>query len=222
MTEAPIGSAVAGALGLFAFMLAFTFQIVGERYSKRRELFLSEISDIRTSYLYAGLVPEPIRSQARKMIVSYVDIRVDMVQGVSGLEQTKIKSQVILDSLWSYSETLAAQDRSSEAYSLFIASISQLVQMYNERIAVALQTQLPRTILYVLAFVGFFSMMAHGYSFGIAGRLSLAINVVFAMTFAAVMWLVLALDNPEAGLIRIDHRALLHLRDQLHHLLAGL
>src|SRR5689334_1240211 len=57
--DGPISSAVGGALGLFAFMLAFTFQIVGNRYDQRRELMLNEIGNIRTTYLNAGLVPEP-------------------------------------------------------------------------------------------------------------------------------------------------------------------
>ena len=78
--EGPIGSVVGATLGLFAFMLAFTFQIVGNRFDTRRELLLQEVSTIRTTYLNAGLVPEPIRSQARKLLVHYVDIRVGMIR----------------------------------------------------------------------------------------------------------------------------------------------
>jgi len=215
LADAPINSAVAGSLGLFAFMLAFTFQIVGDRFSKRRELFLNEVSEIRTSYLYAGLIPEPTRSQARKMIVSYVDVRVQLLHDISLLKEAEIKSQKILDSLWSYAETLSAQDRSSESYSLFTSSVSQMISLFNERITVTLQTKLPQMILYVLAFVGFFSMLSLGFYFGITGKVSFAINLVFAITFAAVMWLIFALDNPEVGLIQVDQSALVRLRGEL-------
>lgn len=216
MQDAPIGSAVGASLALFAFMLAFTFDMVGDRYSKRKELLVNEISDIRTSYLNAGLVPEPIRSQARKFIIEYVDLRVELQQDFSKLEQAKLRSQAILDSLWHYSEELAAQDRSSEAYSLFMSSVSDLVRSFNERITVVLQFRLPPAILYILSVVGFFSTLALGFQFGVSGRISFLVNLLLGITFAAVMWLIFALDHPEAGLIKISDAPLMTLQRQLH------
>ena len=108
INDAPISSAVAAALGLLAFMLAFTFQIVGNRLDNRKALLLTEISDIRTAYQCAGLVPEPIRSQTRQKILRYVDIRVDFLHNRRGLPEVMTESRSILDSLWSFSEQLAA------------------------------------------------------------------------------------------------------------------
>src|SRR5436190_18116585 len=217
MEDAPISSAVGASLALFAFMLAFTFDMVGDRFAKRKELFVNEVSDIRTTYLNAGLVPEPIRSHARKFIIMYVDLRVDLRRYLSNLEQVKVKSQAILDSLWHYSEELAAQDRSSEAYSLFTSSVRNLVNSFNERITVALQFHIPPAILYVLSFVGFFSTLALGFQFGVSGRVSFLVNLLIGITFAAVMWLIFALDHPEAGLIKISDAPLMTLQQQLHH-----
>jgi hypothetical protein len=214
--DAPISSAVGATLGLFAFMLAFTFQIVGNRFDTRKELLLNEVSDIRTSYLYAGLVPEPFRTEARKLLVTYVDIRVELGNDLSKFEQVRLRSQRILDSLWNYSEALAVQDRSSEAYALFISSISNLVTLFNERITVALQYRLPLGILYVLAFVAFFSTLALGYQFGISGGVNFLITLFLAITFAAVMWLIFALDRPETGVIRVNQAPLMTLYEQLH------
>jgi len=216
MHDAPISSAVGASLALFAFMLAFTFEMVGDRFAKRKELLMTEISDIRTSYLTAGLVPEPIRSQARKLIVEYVDIGVELSRDVSKLEQAKLRSQEILDSLWHYSEELAAQDRSSEAYSLFTSSLNNLVSSFNERVATVLQFHLPSAILYVLSFVAFLSTLALGFQFGISGNVSFMVNLLLGITFAAVMWLVFALDHPEAGVIRISDAPLMTLHKQLH------
>lgn len=217
MPDAPISSAVGASLALFAFMLAFTFEIVGNRFERRKELMVNEISDIRTSYLNAGLVPEPMRSQARKFIIEYVDVRVELSRDPSKLEQAKVSSQRILDSLWHYSEELAAIDRSSEAFSLFISSITGLVSSYNERVTVALQFHLPPAILYVLSFVAFLSTLALGFQFGISGKVSFLVNLLLGITFAAVMWLIFALDHPEAGVIKISDAPLMTLQQQLHH-----
>jgi uncharacterized protein DUF4239 len=215
MQDAPVSSAVGASLALFAFMLALTFDMVGDRFAKRKELLVNEISDIRTSYLNAGLVPEPIRSQARKVIVEYVDLRIELRRDPSKLEPVKLRSQAILDSLWHYSEQLAAQDRSSEAYSLFMSSIANLVKSFNERVTVALQFRLPSAILYVLSLVGFFSTLALGFQFGISGKVSFLVNLLLGVTFAAVMWLIFALDHPEAGVIQISDAPLITLKQQL-------
>jgi hypothetical protein len=214
--DAPISSAVGASFALFAFMMAFTFEMVVNRFEKRKELLVSEISDIRSSYLNAGLVPEPIRSKAREFIIEYVDVRVALSRDFSQLQHAKLRSQQILDSLWRYSEELAEHDRSSEAYSLFILSVNKLVNSFNERVAVALQFRLPAAVLYVLSFVAFFSAIALGFQFGISGKTSFLINLLLGISFATVMWLIFALDHPEAGVIRISDAPLITLQQQLH------
>ena len=216
LPEGPIGSAVGATLGLLAFMLAFAFQMVGNRFDKRRELLVQEVTDIRVAYLNAGLVPDPVRTNARKAIVEYVDMRVDLVRDVSKLPDIKQRSERVLDSLWSYCEMLNAQDRSSEAYSLFTSSVSQIVSLFNERITVTFQTRLSGTIFWVLGFVAFLSMLVLGFQFGISGKVSLSIILLLAVSFAAVLWLVIALDRPETGLVRLNQAPMLTLQEQLH------
>jgi len=63
-----VGTAVGAAFALLAFMLAFTFQIATDRYNTRKELLLTEVTNIRTAYLRAGLLPEPFRSDSKKLL----------------------------------------------------------------------------------------------------------------------------------------------------------
>ena len=216
--DAPLSSMVGASLGLLAFMLAFVFQIVGGRYEKRKQLLLEEVADIRSSFLYAGLVPEPFRTSSRKMIITYVNVRINLgYQPTPGrLQEAKVTSQKILDSLWVYSEILAERDRGSEAYVLYAASISRLATLFNERISVGLNLRLHLAILCVITIVAFFSMLTLGYQFGIAGGVSNAVIVVLGITFAVVMWLIFALDRPEEGLIKVNPKAMLTLQQQLN------
>ena len=216
ISEAPLETMVGATLGLFAFMLAFIFQLVGNRYEKRKELLLSEVSDIRTSYLYSGLIPEPLRTSSRNMNRTYVDVRVEFSRDPTKLEKARVRSEAILDSLWHYSEILAEQDRSSEAYSLFTASISNLAALFNERLTVGLITRLPVVILYILTIVGFFSMLILGYQFGTGGGVRNIVIVVLGVTFSVVMWLIFALDRPEAGLISVNWKPMILLQQELH------
>ncbi len=214
---AQVGAVVGAALGLLAFMLAFTFGIVANRYDTRKQLLLDEVTNIRTTYLRAGLIPEPLRSESRKNLVEYVDVRVELAKDISKLDYAKTRSEQILDSLWSDAEALAAQDRSSEAYSLYTGSVNDLIDLFNQRITVTLQYRLPPAILYILYFIVVLSMLALGYQFGISGKGNFKVNFLFATIFAAVMWLIYALDNPEKGLVQINQAPMFTLQDQLHH-----
>jgi len=215
ISEGSIGSAIAASLGLTAFMLGFAFQVVGDRFERRKELMMDEISAMRTSYKYAGLIPEPLRSKARENILTYLDIRLQVLTNAAKAREVKASSEKLLDSLWSYCETLSAQDRSSESYSLFISSVSSLMNLFYERITVAFHLRLPSGVLYILTIVVFISMFSLGYQFGLSGRLGLPLILLLASTFAAVMWLVIALDRPEAGIIRVNDTPLINLRNEL-------
>jgi hypothetical protein len=80
------------------------------------------------------------------------------------------RSQEILDTLWKYTEALAEQDRSSEVYALYTTSVNDIVDAYNQRIAIGLQFRVPGAVLFVLFIISFFSMFVLGYQFGISGK----------------------------------------------------
>jgi hypothetical protein len=80
--HAPVGAVVGAAFGLLAFMLAITFQIAANRFDARKQLLIEEVTGITTTYLRAGLIPEPYRYNTKKLMVEYVDLRVDLAKDV--------------------------------------------------------------------------------------------------------------------------------------------
>ena len=211
-----VASIVAAAISLLAFMLAFTFQIAANKYMERKELFIEEITNIRTTYLRAGLVPEPFRSHTRKLLIEYVDLRVELVKDLSRIDKALFRSQQILDTFWNYAETLAAQDRSSEAYSLYTASVNDLVNNYNQRITATLEYRIPAPVFWVLFIITIFSGYMLGYQFGVSGGLNRTLSVMLATIFAVVMFLILALDRSESRLIKLNQKPMINLQQQLH------
>lgn len=212
----PIGTVVGSVFGLLAFMLAFTFQIVTNRFDARKDLLVEEVTNIRTTFLRAGLIPEPYRTDSRKLLVEYVDIRVELAKDLSKLEGMKARTQLILDKLWSFSENLGEADRSSENYAMFISSVNNLVDNYNQRITMVYEFRIPVGIMWALYVIAFFSMLALGYLFGVSGRGGFRINVILGIIFAVVMFLIAALDRPETGLAKVNQQPMITLQHQLH------
>jgi len=213
-----VSAAVGAAFALLAFMLAFTFQIAADRYNTRKELLLDEVTNIRTAYLRAGLLPEPFRSDTKKLLVEYVDIRADFAGDNSKLKLLMSRSPEILDSLWNSAEALAEIDRSSEVYALFTTSVNDLFDNYNQRVTMSLEYRIPAIILLILFVIAFISMLALGYQFGISGKGSFGVNLLLAIVFAMVMFLILVLDRPETGIAKLNQKPVIVLQKQLHNM----
>lgn len=216
LQQSAVGSVVGAIFGLLAFVLAFTFQIAANHYDSRKSMLLEEVTNIRTTYLRSGLIDEPICSDTKKLLVDYVDQRVELTRDFSKLGLVLSRSQQILDSLWSYAELLAKRDRSSEVYALYTTSVNDLVDNYNQRVTLAIEYRIPVAVFYVLYVILFFSMFVLGYQFGISGKGSFKINILMAIVFAVVMFLITALDRPEIGLAKINQKPMLTLQNQLH------
>jgi hypothetical protein len=202
-------------LGLLAFMLAFTFQITSSRFDTRKQLLLDEVSAMRTAYLRAGLLKDTNRIQCRKLIGEYVDLRALVASDMSAIQKIVERSRGIQDSLWMQAKVLAEEDRSSEIYALFTTSINELIDLHNKRLVVSLQYRIPAVIMWILYFISFFSMFILGFQFGISGKGNLMINFTLALIFSAVIWLIFALDNPVAGIIRVDQGPVFTLQKEL-------
>jgi hypothetical protein len=213
LQPASVGAVVGASFGLLAFMLAFTFQIGASRYTDRKELLLKEVTNIRTNYLRSELIPEPFRSDTKKLLVEYVGVRVELGMDNSKLDFAMSRSQQILDELWKYTVALADLDRNSEIYALFTTSVNDLVDNYNQRITFSFEYRIPSVILFILSIVAFLTMFTLGYQFGISGKGSFRINLVLAFIFALVMFLILVLDKP--NLSQLNQKPLITLQKQL-------
>ncbi|SMC61854.1 bestrophin-like domain [Pedobacter nyackensis] len=217
LNDSPIGSVVGSALGLLAFMLAFTFQIVDNRYNSRKEHLLEEITTIRTTYLQAGLIPEPYRSASRKQLIEFTDAHVELAKNLTDvrLAYSNRRNELVLDSLWSYAEAIAVQDRSSEAYSMFISSVNRLAEIHNKRIIITVEYHIPVAILWVLWVVTIFSMFLLGYHLGISGKKNFILAIFLSIVFASVMFLILALDRPGMKIARLNPAPMISLYKEL-------
>ena len=103
--ESPVSAIAAGTLALLAFMLAFTFGIVSDRYDARKDLVRQEANAIRTAWQRSDFLPEPDRSQAVALLKEYVDHRLAAVQPAALHDPALLADQVaqsirIQNQLW--------------------------------------------------------------------------------------------------------------------------
>lgn len=213
--EGPIGSAVGAVLGLLAFILAFTFGIAASRFDARKHLLLDEVNAIGTAVLRADLLPEPHRTESRRLLTSYVDIRAGLAGQSPNLEQIITDSEALQKELWSHAVELAKADLNSDIGALFIESLNEVIDLHTSRVTVSLQYRIPIRIWMGLFLVTVLSMLAVGYQFGLKGRRNLVIHTVLALTFSAVVLLIADLDRATGGQLQVSQQPMLKLQETL-------
>ena len=207
------GAMVGAMLGLLAFMLAFTFGMAANFFQARREVVLSEANAIGTTYLRAAMLPESIGTDARNLLREYVDVRVKAAQGIN-VDQAVSQSEELHGRLWSQAVAASEHDRSAVT-ALFIQSLNEVIDLHAKRVMVALRTRVPPPIWMALYLVAILSMAAVGYSQGLTStRRSLA---AFALifTFSVVMLLIVDLDRPGEGLLRVSQQSVIDLQKSM-------
>ncbi len=214
--EGPIGSIVGASFALLAFLLAFTFQIVESRYGARKELVLKESGEIRSAYHLAGLIPDSLKKPARQLLKEYVDIRLTAFNDREKVPFLLTRSSEIIDELWKSAEYLNTIDRSSEAYSLYASSIISVSETFHERKIIALNYKIPTSILVILSIITVFCMLLLGYQIGVSGKINYLLNLILALIFGVVIWMILVLDRPELGIAKINQQPLIDLQQELH------
>jgi len=212
--EAPLGTMVGATLGLFAFILAFTFGLAANRFDTRRQLLLDEANAIGTTYLRAGMLPER-GQQVRNLLRNYVAARLDAVQPGRLAEGIR-RSDDIQQKLWTETETLGNQNPNSIVVGLFVQSLNQMIDLHASRMQAGLRSRIPGAIWLGLFAVAALSLASMGYHAGLSGtRRSLAI-VTVAVTFAVVVELIADLDRPQEGVLRISQQALLDVQRSMN------
>jgi hypothetical protein len=212
--EAPIGEMVGAMLGLLAFMLAFTFGLAAARFDSRRQALLDETNAIGTSYLRAGLLPEPYRTEVRKLLREYVEVRLEAVRS-GDVKPAVRRSEELHGLLWAQATAVGEKNPGSIVVGLFIQSLNEVIDLHSKRVTVGLRNRIPGTIWAALYAVAVLAVAAMGYHGGLAGAgRSLAILAV-AFTFSVVLWVIADLDRPMEGWLEVSPQAMIDLRNSM-------
>lgn len=215
LSNAPIGTIVGTAFGLLAFIMAFTFQIASSRFEARKKLLLDEVTAIRAVNLRAGFLPENNKKKAKTLLLEYVNLQSNITTDLPLLEKKIIHLNEILDTLWNDAEKLAASKDFTNVQNNYLASLSSLIDIYNQRLTVAFEYRIPIFIMIILGVIIFCAMFLLGFYFGISSKNYFRATLIYAIIFSLVIMLILILDHPELGLTNVNQQPIMLLKTQM-------
>jgi hypothetical protein len=209
-----VGALLASMLGLLALLLAFILSIVEERFVERSELVIEEASAINQARLRAELLAPARASRVQQLLREYVDLTLS-VKTPADLATVERKSEAIHRALWDEAKTSSAERPDSLPVSLFVSSINQLIDTGEKRVAAAVYRRLPGKLLAALYVVALLAFFVQGHSGGLAHARVPRAAVVVAFSVAVVLTLIVDIDRPWHGGIRINQQALENVRHAL-------
>ena len=207
--ESPVGAIAGSILGLLAFMLAFTFGLVAERYDARRTLVREEANAIRTAYFRADFLPEADRAEAKGLLRKYVDERVATVHSgnLARIQKAVAEAEVLQGRLWDMAVANARLDMNSDVAALYVESLNELAALHALRVAVG-GAKIPGGIWKTLGILVVLGMVSVGYQTGIAASKRSWSMPILAISFSLVLALISALDRPFSDLIQVSQQPL--------------
>ena len=210
-------SGVSGAvLSLTAFMLAFTFSMVANRYEVRKELVREDANDIRTAYKRTDLLPDSNdRTKARELVMSYLDQRLAYASKANAdpehMQRVLLASKRIEKQLWDITIRNTESGMNSDYATLLIESLDELAAVQASRVDVGLESRIPLGIWIVLYGLTILGMMSIGYHSGIVKSKHTKATWLLALSFATVISFLISMDRP-TGFIEVTQQPLIDLQ----------
>jgi hypothetical protein len=214
----PVEGAV---FALFGLMVAFSFSGAATRFDVRRALIIEEANDIGTAYRRVEMLAPSDRPAMRSQFRNYVDSRLEIYRklpDIAAAEKELTRSAKIQGEIWkeAVAET-QSQGAHPDSGKLLLPAINAMIDITTTR-TMAARTHPPVSLFYLLLVLGLTQSLLAGFSMAGVNRRSWLHLLVFGIITVVVVYVIVDLEFPRFGLIRIDKydQVLVDLRNSMN------
>jgi hypothetical protein len=215
-----LGAVEGAVFALFGLMVAFTFSGAASRFNEKRMLIGEEVNTVETAYLRLHLVSLEEQPALQELFRRYVDSRLETYRRLPDMEAAQVemaKSKQIQEELWT--EAVAATrlpDSHPSAALLLLPALNSMFDMSTTR-TMALQLHPPRIIYALLFGLGLICSLLAGFRMSSGQQRSWLHILSFAVLTVIIVYVMLDVEYPRAGLIRLESgdQLLVNLRENM-------
>jgi len=201
------GPVEAGVFGLLGLLLAFAFSGAASRFEGRRHMVTDEANAIGTAYLRIDVLPDEAQPELRRLFRSYLENRIEVYRAWDDVASTDAKlaeGATVQRAIWTAAVAAGRRpDATAYAPMLLLPALNQMIDITTVR-AVARQNHPPKVIYYVLAGLSLVSALLVGHVTAANKVRNWFYLLLFAVTMSITFYLILDLEFPREGLIRVD------------------
>lgn len=204
--RAGLGAIEGAVFGLFGLLVAFTFAGAAGRFDERRALITAEANAVGTTWQRVDTLPADAQPLVRDLFRSYMDARLaayrampDLGAAMEHLEESgRIEAR-----LWSAVVDACRTDAGRPALMLVLPAFNETFDIATDRFA-ATKNHPPTVIFVMLAVLALVAALLAGHAMAGAKSQSWIHTIGFAAIVALTFYVILDLEYPRLGLIRLD------------------
>jgi hypothetical protein len=209
----PVGIVQGAFFALVGLILAFGLTLAIGRYDSRRAAVVADANAIGTTYLRAQTLAEPARSRSLVLLRQYTDASLKLSRAVPttpAFQRAVAEEDVLQRRLWALAgEALAGAPRDS-APRLYVETLNDMIDQQTVRVA-ALNNRVPNEVLALEIFGAAFAFGLLALYTAMHGRGATTV-ILAGVLVTMLLFVVLDLDRPTRGLIRVPDAPLVALR----------
>ncbi len=189
---------------LLGLLIAFTFSGAQTRLDKRRDIVVEEANDVGTAALRLALLPPGPRQRLTADLGDYVDARIAFYEHVvddrAASRRGEARSVELQARLWKDAVDATREDKTAAL--LLLPALNAVFDIGSTR-ELAMRTHTPVAVFFLLALLELTCALFAGLAMAKSERPSRFHVVVFAAVLALTGALILDLEYPRMGLLRL-------------------
>lgn len=203
---AGIGALEGSIFALLGLLIAFTFSGALTRFDTRRQLDVEEANDIGTAYLRLDLLPPGAQPALRDLFRQYVHTRLEVYRKLPDLNAAKgelARVNQLQGEIWRQAVAAARQADTPTAAMQLLPALNAMIDITTTQ-AMAAKIHPPGVVFALLYVMSLISSLLAGYDMARARDRHWVHVLCFTLAIAFAFYLVLDLEYPRLGLLRID------------------
>ncbi len=200
-----LGGVERAVFGLMALLMAFTFSSAAIRFEIRRNMIVEEANAVRTAFMRLEVLPPEAQPRLQESFRRYVDARLavyrdlgDEVSAEADVERVRQLQKM----LWT-DTVIAIRESDTRVANLVLPGLNAMFAIATTR-TIGLQTHQHGVVIGMLGVVMLACALLAGFSMGGGPDRSWLHVVCFAAVLTVAFYVILDLEYPRLGFIRID------------------
>ena len=214
-TSEDLGVIQTATLTLLALIIGFTFSMAIDRHDNRETLEEGEANAIGTEYLRADLLPANTSARTKDLLNQYLEQRILFYsrQNKAKIQEIQQKTDTLQSALWS--EILpAARSQPSPTIALVVSGMNDVLNSQGY-VQAAWWNRIPYPAWALMAAIALCANILVG--FGARNfKKNIGLFMIFPFVTSVSFFLIADIDSPRGGVIRIEPRNLITLKQNLH------
>lgn len=215
-----IGAAEAAMFGLLGLLIAFAFSGAASRFEARRHLVTAEANAIGTAYLRLELLPPESQPEMKELFRRYVDTRLANyrnTEDTAAIQPRLAEDAMLQRAIWKQAVASTTQPgMPTPPAMLLLPALNEMIDITATR-TMATRNHPPFVVFVMLGGLVLVGALLVGYGASANKRRTWLHTLVFAVVLALSTYVIIDLEFPRLGLIRVDaaDQALVELRASL-------